>query len=105
MNSLSSLLGNSKKQGMFRQAYVISVINNGLEQIQTDCYPDLNQEFKKMDRFIIPGSQNDYKIKFRIQDNGFKTFVKTEINSIYDMLHKFLDAKGLDKLLFEIIIT
>jgi hypothetical protein len=105
MLSLSSLLGKSKKQSMFHQAYVISMINNGLEQIQLTSYPSLNLEFEKMERFIVAKAQNIYQIKFRIHDNSFKTFVKTEITNIDLMLRDYLEGKGLDKLQFEIAIT
>jgi hypothetical protein len=105
MQSLSSLLGKSKKQNMFQQAYVISSINKGLEEIQLTLYPNLNLEFEMMERFIIAKANNVYQIKFRIHDNSFKTFVKTEITNIDLMLREYLNAKGLDKLQFEIAVT
>jgi hypothetical protein len=105
MQSLSALLGKSKKQGMFQQAYVISIINKGLTEIQMTLYPKLNSEFEAMDRFIIPVNQGNYNIKLRIYDNSFKTFVKTEISTIDLLLREFLSAKGLDKLQFEIIVS
>ena len=105
MQSLSSLLSKSKKQKLFQQAYVISVINKALEQIQSTSYPDLTVEFEMMEKFIVVQSSNVYKIKLRIYDNSFKTFVKTEINNLDFMLREYLNAKGLDKLIFEITIT
>lgn len=105
MQSLSSLLGKSKKQNMFQQAYVISIINKALEHIQVTSYSNLSIEFEKMEKFIVVQTPNIYKIKFRINDSSFKTFIKTEISNIDFMLHEYLNAKGLDKLLFEIVIT
>lgn len=105
MQSLSSLLSKSKKQSLFQQAYVISSINQGLKDIQKTSYSSLKDDFEKMQTFIIPGQHTSFMIKFRIQDNSFKTFVKTEINNIDFLLREYLCNKGLDKLKFEIVVT
>lgn len=105
MQSLSSLLNKSKKQSIFQQAYIISMINKGLEQIQLNNYTGLKSEFESIQKFIIPEFQNSFKIKFKIIDNSFKTYIKTEINNIDFLLREYLESKGLDKLKFEIVIA
>ncbi len=102
MQSISNLLGKSKKQDLFQQAYIMTTIKKGLEKIQIENYPNLKTEFGNIQVFITPKAKNSFTIKLKVIDNSFKTFIKTEINNVDFLLLEILQSKGVTTPKFEI---
>jgi hypothetical protein len=105
MESISNLLGKSKKQTLYHQAYIVALIKEGLKIVQAQNYLGLEVEFENIELFIANPKTNFFVIKFKISDKLFKVFAMTELNNIEFELNEFLVSKGLVDLKYAIKIV
>jgi hypothetical protein len=103
MQSLSSLLGKSKKNAVFHQAYILSNFKQALTGLQDTNYGNLKQDFEDLQIFIIEKNK-EFIIKIKSSCSSFKTFLKTELEIINTEIHNFFAQKGLGQIQFEVLI-
>lgn len=104
MQSISILLGKSKKQAVFQQAYIISKFKEAIVDLQQTGYANLKQDFESLQIFICE-KNNNFVIKIKTNCTGFKTFLKTELENIQFQIHSFFAQKGLAQIQFVVLIV
>ena len=101
MQTISSLLGKSKKHAVFQQAYLVSNFKEGFVDLQQIYYTNLKKEFEDLKIFICEKNKS-FVIKLKTDCNSFRTFLRTELEQITLKIHNFFDQKGLGQIQFEV---
>jgi hypothetical protein len=103
MQALSNLLNKSKKQSVFQQAYIYSKIKTELTKIQSECYPNLIEEFQTLDVYIV--GTKEFVIKLKTDNISFKSFLKTEIGNIEMLLQESIIESGIQNISVTLKLT
>lgn len=90
-----------KRSNIIQKAYIFATINNIIKTIQTENYPQLEQDFEKLEIITTLNytdennekSTSKLQIKIKSADRLFATFIKTEKGSLeYEIQQKVVNT-------------
>jgi len=94
LNSLAQTLSKTKKNKLFREAYLYSQVQNFAATELLKNYPDYQKELLEL-KIFCKEYKNNLEINLTAGDLTFLTWVKMEIPKIKEFLKVFLVQKNI----------